>query len=84
MMAVLQQVHQDSTDSSLQPSLFAGLFPILSLFLQKSLSLQPVVPAQLILAMYLLLCQHTLSASSSLAMDYCQPSCLLLRVCPNR
>ena len=84
MTAVLQQVHQDSTDSSLQPSLLAGLFPILSLFLQKSLSLQPVVPAQLILAMYLLLCQHTLSACPSLAMDYCQLSCLLLRVCPNR
>ena len=31
MTAVLQQVHQDSTASSLQPSLFAGLFPTLSL-----------------------------------------------------
>ena len=30
MTAVLQQVHQDSTASSLQPSLFAGLFPALS------------------------------------------------------
>ena len=30
MTAVLQQVHQDSTASSLQPSLFAGLFPTLS------------------------------------------------------
>ena len=39
MTAVLQLFDQDSTASSLQPSLFAGLFPVLSL--QQSLSLQP-------------------------------------------
>ena len=55
MTAVLQQVHQDSTAPSLQPSLFAGQFPTLSLCsgrchsnlwsLHDSSQLSPFVPA---------------------------------------
>ena len=78
--------------SASPPRLHSALHPTItvcwtvshSVTLQQSLSLRPVHGLCKTHLSSLLLCQHTLSACYSPVMNYCQLSCLLLRVCPNR